>query len=397
MNIGILTYHWVSNFGANLQALSTYKYLENHGYNPIVINWVPERLEKYYQDKVPFEQNEAHRLFKEKHFKNITDLCRDEKDIARVIDDCNIDIVIIGSDAVFSTKPFLSRIHFGKKGITVLKPCEDAVMPNPFWGNFIPYVKKRIKVVALSASAQNSPFRKALFPFEKQAYRDALSQFSCVTVRDIWTQRMVSFFSKGRIIPNVTPDPVFGFEQNVNPGKHFYVRDVLHIEKPYVLLSVSSMTTEWQLELERLFNEQGIEVVGLPRTTVRFNSPLKYCLSFPLDPLDWYDAIKCSSGYIGELMHPVLVSLHNSIPVYVFDTYGFKSKGTLDKATSKTYQIIKKYKLLDNYYNRLIAKVPPLPQVVVRSIMTFDRERETMVSSAQLSEYNSAMQTILTV
>ena len=96
-------------------------------------------------------------------------------------------------------------------------------------------------------------------------------------------------------------------------------------------------------------------------------------------------------------MHPVLVSLHNSIPVYVFDTYGFKSKGTLDKATSKTYQIIKKYKLLDNYYNRLIAKVPPLPQVVVRSIMTFDRERETMVSSAQLSEYNSAMQTILTV
>lgn len=397
MNVGILTYHWVSNFGANLQALSTYMYLENHGYNPIIINWVPERLERYYQNKVPFEQNEAHRHFNETHFKNVSPLCRDEKNIARAIDDNNIEIVIIGSDAVFSTKPYLSRIHIGRKGITMTKPCEDAVMPNPFWGSFLPYVKKDIKVVALSASAQNSPYRKAIFSFEKKTYRKALSQFNYITVRDIWTQKMVSFFTKNRIIPNVTPDPVFGFEQNVNPGKHYYVNNTLNIGRPYVLLSVSSMTSEWQLEVERLFNEQGIEVIGLPRTTIRYNSPLRYYLSFPLDPLDWYDAIKCSSGYIGELMHPVLVSLHNSIPVYVFDTYGFKRKGTLDSTTSKTYQIIKKYRLLDNYYNKLISRIPPSPQVVVNSIMTFDTKRESVVSLAQLSEYNSTMQTILTV
>lgn len=397
MNIGILTYHWVSNFGANLQALSTYKYLENHGYNPIVINWVPERLEKFYQDTVSFEQNEAHHLFKERVFKNITTLCRDEIDIARVIDDCNIEIVIIGSDAVFSTKPLLSRIHLGRRGVTILKPCEDAIMPNPFWGSFIPFLKKRIKVVALSVSAQNSSYRKAFFPYEKRAYRDALSRFSYITVRDIWTQRMVSFFTGNRIIPNVTPDPVFGFEQNVNPGKHFYVKKMLGLERPYVLLSVSSLSPEWQIEVERLFDEKGLDVVGLPRTTVRFNSPLKQCLSFPLDPLDWYDAIKCSSGYIGELMHPVLVSLHNSVPVYVFDTYGFKSKGTLDIASSKTYQIVKKYRLLDCYYNRLISKDVPSPRVIVQSIMSFNKERESTVSYAQLLEYNSAMQTILTV
>lgn len=37
MNIGILTYYRVANFGANLQAVSTYYYLKNNGYNPLFI------------------------------------------------------------------------------------------------------------------------------------------------------------------------------------------------------------------------------------------------------------------------------------------------------------------------------------------------------------------------
>lgn len=39
MKIGILTFANVPNFGANLQALSTISYLQNHGYNPILIKW----------------------------------------------------------------------------------------------------------------------------------------------------------------------------------------------------------------------------------------------------------------------------------------------------------------------------------------------------------------------
>ena len=42
MKIGILTYHSVYNFGANLQVLSTVGYLKNNGFEPIVINWIPE-------------------------------------------------------------------------------------------------------------------------------------------------------------------------------------------------------------------------------------------------------------------------------------------------------------------------------------------------------------------
>ena len=45
MKIGILTFANVPNFGAKLQALSTISYLQNHGYNPILIKWEPEDFE----------------------------------------------------------------------------------------------------------------------------------------------------------------------------------------------------------------------------------------------------------------------------------------------------------------------------------------------------------------
>lgn len=37
MNIGILTFYRVANFGANLQAVSTYYYLKNNGHNPVLV------------------------------------------------------------------------------------------------------------------------------------------------------------------------------------------------------------------------------------------------------------------------------------------------------------------------------------------------------------------------
>ena len=39
MKIGILTFYRVVNFGANLQALSTYRYLEKNGHTPVMINY----------------------------------------------------------------------------------------------------------------------------------------------------------------------------------------------------------------------------------------------------------------------------------------------------------------------------------------------------------------------
>lgn len=79
-------------------------------------------------------------------------------------------------------------------------------------------------------------------------------------------------------------------------------------------------------------------------------------ISIPLNPIDWYALIKYSKGYIGERMHPIVVSLHNSVPFYCFDEYGIKTfegnwfQRKYNKETSKTYLIVKRAGLLENLF-----------------------------------------------
>lgn len=394
MNIGILTYHWVSNFGANLQTLSTYKYIENSGHKPIIINWIPEDLENVYDNKVITCQNNIHKQFAKDNYINITKICRNSKDIAEEIVSNKISRVLIGSDAVFTNTPKLARYRLCKRGVIYLRPKSDNIFPNPFWGDFISYLEKPIEIYAISASAQNMRYKKIIFKNEKNDYGNAIKKFNNVTVRDIWTQNMVKHVTAGEIIPDITPDPVFGFEQNVRPEKIDYVQKKLKIKKNYLLFSAWStiQDNDWIIKLEKKFEEYGMIVVGLPKTTMKsFNSPLKYNLEFPISPLEWYDAIKYSSGYIGELMHPILVSLHNSVPIYSFDTYGYNKFFKLDVESSKIYQILKRFNLLDNYYNKKLNKTIPTPNFIAERIFSFEKKKCTIEANKMWNEYNKMM------
>lgn len=394
MEIGILTYHWVSNFGANLQALSTYKYIENSGHNPIIINWIPEDLENSYDRMVLTCQNEIHKQFAKENFINITDICRNGEEIAREIEKNGISRVLIGSDAVFTNLPKLARYRLCRRGFICIKPNSDSDFPNPFWGNFIPYLKNKIEIFAISASAQNMQYKKVIFKKERNGYSDALKEFTHITVRDIWTQDMIKYMTHGEIVPNITPDPVFAFEQNVRLQSRNYVHNRLGIDGQYVLFSAwdSIKDKSWIIELEKLFEEKGIYVIGLPKTTMKkLDSPLKYNLDFPISPLDWYDSIKYSCGYIGELMHPVLVSLHNSVPIFSFDTYGFCEWGKLNVKSSKIYQILKRFNLLENYYNKKYSRKLPSPEFVVKKINLFDKKSCSNMSMIMWNEYNEMM------
>ena len=84
--------------------------MENAGHTPIIINWIPDDLMKVYERKVSKEQLCTHRQFAISNYHNITDVCKDKYDIARVVDEKQIDIVIIGSDAVFSYNSYSERM-----------------------------------------------------------------------------------------------------------------------------------------------------------------------------------------------------------------------------------------------------------------------------------------------
>jgi hypothetical protein len=114
MKIGILTYHCVCNFGAQLQTISTVGYLKRNGYDPIVIHWYPKDLDESYQKRVPGEQYKEHIHFTEQYMP-LTRLCRIEEDIIHVVEENKIDAVFIGSDAVFKYIPLACRRAFSRR------------------------------------------------------------------------------------------------------------------------------------------------------------------------------------------------------------------------------------------------------------------------------------------
>lgn len=350
MKIGILTYHKACNFGANLQLFSTYNYIRNQGHTPIIINWSTKALDDFFVRKTPVVQYEEHRRFREENLL-LTRSCYTIYDVAKVIEEEDIKGVIIGSDAVLQHHPLLERLYFSRRKIIGVKGIgADRMCPNPFWGSFIPLLSKDLPVCMMSASSQNSEYH-FLSLKEREMLKEHLLRFSYISTRDDWTSKMVSNITKGAIVPEVTPDPVFAFNYNVtNQLSEDEIRTKYHLEKPYYVFSFlddKTVDRDWLDNFQRITDK---DCIALPFPYgVRFNHPFKKEIGLPLSPLEWYALIKYSSGYIGHNMHPIVVSLHNSVPCFSFDNYGLvRLRYFVNEKSSKIYHILKEFDLLGN-------------------------------------------------
>ncbi len=400
MKIGILTYHSVYNFGANLQAYSTVCYLRNKGYDPLIINWIPEELEKGYDKNNPPEQAKAHKEFIRNKLP-ISKLCRTDDDIIKVIDENNIDAIIIGSDAVLQHHTLISRIRITKKGIKIKEKRSNTIFPNPFWGSFIFKSKRKIPVMVMSASSQNTRYHQIRGKLRKRM-AEALSQFSVITVRDSWTQKMIQYLSYGALNPIITPDPVFAFNNNVHDNiDEQKLKNKYGLKGKYILLSFKNegvVDKRWLKGIERIAEKTGSSVVILtmPGGIIFRNPPLK-TIGPPLPPLDWYGLIKYSSGYIGENMHPIVVSLHNVVPFFSFDNYGIiRYKYFVQEKSSKIYDLLSIAGFLENRVTTLgkYYKMPE-PHFVMDRLAGFDIERCRSFSYIQQENYRKMMEKII--
>ena len=253
----------------------------------------------------------------------------------------------------------------------------------------------------MSGSAQNTNYPKILF--KKSQFKEAIDRFSYISVRDVWTQSMIQKLSNGKLTPVITPDPVFAFNQNVKSQfSKKYIMEKFGLDENYVLVSVDheSISAEWEKQVEAEFAKRNFTVYRLPQA----NKPVKHVLShrikFPIDPMEGKCLVKFYNRYVGELMHPVLCSLHNSIPLYVIDTYGFAKKGEtygINPLSSKTYQIISRFGLLDNYCNVNLPSSIATPVEVVSSVLGFNKDKCTLKANQMLRDYNSMMNNILMV
>ena len=404
MKIGLLAYHSVCNFGAMLQLLSTYMFLENHGHEPVVINWVAKDLEEYYAQNTPVSQIENQKKLRLKLWKE-TCLCRTIEDVANIISTEHIEAVIIGSDAVAQHHPLFERIIFPCRNIIAINPVtSDVVFPNPFWGIWTDYLDKPVPVALMSAASQDSKYKYISKKLRKQM-KERIMAFSYVSVRDVDTQKMFSFITEGQCYPSVTPDPVFAFNQNaasVVPSKEELMKKY-GLSGKYMLISFKNekrcnVSQTWLNKFQDIAKHHGIQCVSLPFSTSLSAGELESEIALPLNPIDWYALLKYSCGYIGNNMHPIVVCLHNTVPFFSFDNYGTKHANGLfcDSSTSKIRHILKVANLLDcRIASNSLFRRTPSPEHVFNKLQTFDKAKCTTFAQSYLCKYNEMMTTIL--
>lgn len=395
MKIGILTYHSVDNFGANLQALSTVSYFKNRGDEVLIIDWFPQELDAYYARNVCKAQREVHKQFVNEYLP-LTRHCETSKDVKTVIEEQKFDLIVIGSDAVFSYIPFLKRVHPSRRtviGITKVTP--DHKLPNPFWADFVT-PNSKYKVVTVSASAQFLDIDKCL-PWNKIQLKRLLKNFDIINVRDRWTKRVLSFFTDKEI--TITPDPVFGF--NINVKEQISKEEIskkYKLDKNYVLLSFCKklFPDEWYEQLYHQLKEKGLEVINFAMPEGCIEIPCDRKIDVPLPPMDWYSIIKNAQGYIGQRMHPMIVAFNNIVPFFIFDHYAYK-KGEQQLESSKIYDLLERADLLSSYYNiKDINKKEVLPSDVINSILNFDKNKVELFIEEYQKKYLRMMSNIVT-
>lgn len=410
MKIGILTYHYVPNFGAQLQTLSTVGYLQNHGLSPIVLHYQPYELDNIYKTgRVSEEQCICQEQFAQKAMP-LSNICRNEKELVKEIERLQLDAIIVGSDALFKYVPIKMRniLRMGRRRPHINHihvPVVEKLQGNPFFGGFVRSLSRKIPIYAYAVSSQNCPFYQMTI-FEKIYMRRCIENFRILSVRDLWTKRMVETIIMNNTV-SISPDPVFAFNQNVK-GMTLTKNEVLAkygLQDKYVLLSFwHSYDVNYIQELSSELKKHCLQPVALAMPEGLQSFGVEKTIDIPIEPLDWYSLIINSAGYIGERMHPILVCLHNAVPFFSFDEYGVKYDSRIifpkqrkgDIASSKTYHILHAAGLENNMYSIQYSSSAIIStKQVVEHLLTFDKGKCAEFAEEQLKLYNNEMQKII--
>lgn len=318
MKVGIITHHWLGNFGANLQALSTVRVLRSLGHDPIIINYrIPVIAEKYAEQVSP-EQLAIHAQFCH-DFLPESEVCTDLKSVAEVASGLNLDAVVSGSDAVLRLTQGSAR--------------EDLSFPNAFWLTWAQ--SQGLRTGFLAASSMGSAYYK-LDKGVRRDIRRAVAKLDVCSVRDRWTALMLMLSGASPFKLKHCPDPVSAL------AAHLQDSDLPEIDcgsEPYILLSRyrHMLSDEWIEDFVKTANAQGYQVYGLPQPDEEMQGPFNRILKLPMSPLEWYQWIAKSSGYVGVRFHPIMIAQTQQVPFVALDEYdaAFKLKGRIGSRIAK--------------------------------------------------------------
>ena len=343
MKIGILTFHWATNYGAILQAYALQSYLEGQGHEVEIVNYKPTshdlsflnllrnpkswlHLNKYFKKKnketllAPFRTQYLHLT---KRYSS----CKELKEIA-----FRYEILISGSDQVLNP----SFTLYG-----------DRKRPTSVY--YLSFASPQTKKIGYAVS-----FGCNIYPDNAAKYAKMwIKQFDSIGVREKTGLGIVTSlgFTKPAVL---VPDPVVLYGKNV-----FNRLTLPSIEgKPYIC--VYFLRRELQLPASE--NYRIIDDVRSPITME-----------------EWISTIACSKTLITNSFHGMVVALLNHVP-FVIDIEGGRSKGMNDRF----------YTLLDclNLTNRICGEQYSLSELLnIRKIDWEQVDRKLILVQKHGADY----------
>ena len=398
MRIGILTYYRVPNFGANLQAVSTYYCLKNLGHDVVFLNYSSPRT-RFTQSRVANNpQVQTHFKFIDTYIKDQTGVLGTSTAVRNEIRRRHLDAVIIGSDAVTQHHPLFSTLklsNFSKYWLLPLEP--ERRFPNAFWGYRFADI---VPTAMMSVSSQNSPY-KSFASITNHFMGKLLGKMRYISTRDAWTRDMMLNANPSLHI-EITPDPVFAFNQNAGDliPTETEIRAKFNLPEKYVLVGLrsQSLSMEQMSELDRLMNREGKACVSFPVDIIKeYKHPFKYSIDDPVSPLEWFALLKYASAYVGSNMHPIVTCLTNAVPCFSLDNWGTTDfwGHKKESASSKVYDVLHQYDLESNWSQIEQGKCNIKMEDIVSALHSFPKEKVAEVSKIRLSKYQQMIENII--
>lgn len=350
MKIGILTHHWVYNFGANLQALATQSALRTMGFDPIFINYrEPSKVEGY-RGAICDSQVEKHESFSSQYLRQSL-LLKSDREIEDFCCDA-LDVVLVGSDAVFMLVPKFDPLNIVRK----LKNRKFKVTEKlpPHWLGWEDQNRgAHILKASIAASSMGTSYF-FLTPKLRESLRKKISDFDYISVRDDWTLKMIRSLSGRSKDVKICPDPVFSLNSNFILPEN----ETIDIDVSETILMAGKFDHGWLSNFVRIAHDNGYKIANCPNPDNEFiNEQFDFEIKLPLSPIAWYSLLSKCAGYIGVRFHALVSCIANQTSVINVDPH--RSAG-FNKSASKMFDLCKRAGIVNNFFTpgKLCATEP---------------------------------------
>lgn len=299
MKIGIITFHWNFNYGANLQAFALSETLKKMGHIPVFINYRPAVLE--HNQTLPWGIRSGkfyYNIYRRFHFRCFQSLrlsstrrLHDSAECKKASESC--DALIAGSDVIWDmdfygefASPYL--LDFGDPNRQILIA-------------FSPSMSKRQSLKQINQNPYYQNFSKLIKRFHHISVRDNFSRLSLI--------------DQFGIDPRITCDPTLLISSFpaprmlINLPKRYVLFYWFKTELPVLPALICQARAKFNLPIVFIYCGQNIIDFRHPKTI-----PEHDILVSRASPLQWIDLFRRAHFVITDSFHGTIFSLKSMRP-----------------------------------------------------------------------------------